>query len=86
MQVSSGAPHMLTSNQRGRGHEPVTVLGSVRFAVAVNIRRLLADPVKWFVSGRNAILRHLHSAALEDTQATALVSAAAKLDSPPLNR
>jgi hypothetical protein len=28
---------MLTSNQRGRGHEPVTVLGSMRSAVAVNM-------------------------------------------------
>ena len=27
MQVSSGRAHMLTSNQRGRGQEPVTVLG-----------------------------------------------------------
>ena len=27
MQVSSGLAHMLTSNQRGRGHEPVTVVG-----------------------------------------------------------
>ena len=30
MQVSSGFAHMLTSNQRGRGHEPVTVAGSMR--------------------------------------------------------
>src|SRR5918996_3848759 len=42
MHVSSGRPHMLTSNQRGRGQEPVTVLGSVRFAVAVNIGHPLA--------------------------------------------
>jgi hypothetical protein len=28
---------MLTSNQRGRGQEPVTVAGKSRFAVAVNI-------------------------------------------------
>ena len=28
---------MLTSNQRGRGNEPVTVLGRIRLAVAVNI-------------------------------------------------
>ena len=27
MQVSIGLAHMLTSNQRGRGQEPVTVLG-----------------------------------------------------------
>jgi len=33
---------MLTSNQRGRGHEPVTVLGSVRSAVAVNMGRVYA--------------------------------------------
>src|SRR6266496_2139697 len=37
MQVSSGRPHMLTSNQRGRGKEPVTVLGRMRSAVAVNM-------------------------------------------------
>ncbi len=37
MQVSSGLPHMLSSNQRGRGQEPVIVLGSMRFAVTVNI-------------------------------------------------
>jgi len=30
---------MLTSNQRGRGNDPVVVLGSTTFAVAVNIRR-----------------------------------------------
>jgi hypothetical protein len=28
---------MLTSNQRGRGQEPVTVLGRVRSLVAVNM-------------------------------------------------
>src|SRR5207247_6223856 len=32
-----GRPHMLTSNQRGRGQEPVTVLGSTRVVVAVNM-------------------------------------------------
>src|ERR1700722_2212226 len=37
MQVSSGRPHMLTSNQRGRGNEPVVVLGRIRSAVAGNI-------------------------------------------------
>src|SRR5664279_1809061 len=37
MQVSSGRPHMLTSNQRGRGNDPVTVLGRIRSAVAVNM-------------------------------------------------
>src|ERR1700730_11311452 len=37
MQVSSGRPSMLTSNQRGRGNEPVTVLGRIRSAVAVNM-------------------------------------------------
>ena len=30
--MSSGLPHMLVSNQRGRGHEPVTVLGSIEIA------------------------------------------------------
>jgi hypothetical protein len=37
MHVSSDGPHMLTSNQRGRGQDPVIVLGSMRFAVTVNI-------------------------------------------------
>src|SRR5665213_4438911 len=37
MQVSSGLPHMLTSNQRGRGNEPVVVLGRIRSFVAVNM-------------------------------------------------
>src|SRR6185312_15366285 len=37
MQVSSGRPHMLTSNQRGRGKEPVVVLGRIRSFVAVNM-------------------------------------------------
>src|SRR5260221_2168024 len=37
MQVSSGRPSMLTSNQRGRGNEPVTVLGRIRSAVTVNM-------------------------------------------------
>src|SRR5579859_4936421 len=37
MQVSSSRPHMLTSNQRGRGNDPVVVLGRIRSAVAVNI-------------------------------------------------
>src|SRR6185503_20903181 len=37
MQVSSGRPHMLTSNQRGRGKEPVVVLGRIRSLVAVNM-------------------------------------------------
>ena len=35
MHVSSGLAHMLTSNQRGLGHEPVTVAGSMRFFVTV---------------------------------------------------
>ena len=43
MQVSSGLPHMLTSNQRGRGQEPVTVLGRMRDEVAVNIGHPLDD-------------------------------------------
>ena len=37
MHSSNGFPHMLTLNQRGRGHEPVTVVGNIRLAVAVNI-------------------------------------------------
>src|SRR5271157_90981 len=37
MQVSSGRPHMLSSNQRGRGQEPVTVQGRILSAVIVNM-------------------------------------------------
>ena len=40
MHVSSGRPHIQTSNQRGRGKEPVVVVGSSRSAVAVNIGHL----------------------------------------------
>jgi hypothetical protein len=36
MHVSSGLAHMLMSNHRGRGHEPVTVLGRIRSLVTVN--------------------------------------------------
>ena len=36
--VSICFPHMLTSNHRGRGNEPVVVLGRIWLAVAVNIR------------------------------------------------
>src|SRR6185437_4126822 len=39
MQVSSGRPHMLVSNQRGRGKEPVVVEGRIRSFVAVNMSR-----------------------------------------------
>jgi hypothetical protein len=35
MQVSSGRPHVLTSNQRLRGKVPVVVLGRIGSAVAV---------------------------------------------------
>ena len=35
MAVSSGRPHMFIVYQRGRGHEPVTVAGSIRSFVAV---------------------------------------------------
>src|SRR6478735_1386197 len=34
--VSSGRPHMFSVYQRGRGHDPVTVAGSIRSFVAVN--------------------------------------------------
>jgi len=36
MHVSSGLPHMLMSNHRGRGQDPVTVLGSVKSFVMVS--------------------------------------------------
>src|SRR5579872_2954440 len=41
MHVSNGRPHMLTSNQRGRGNEPVIVDGSILSAVAVNIATII---------------------------------------------
>ena len=34
--VSSGLPHMFSVYQRGRGHDPVTVAGSIKSFVAVN--------------------------------------------------
>jgi hypothetical protein len=52
MQVSNGRPHILTSNQRGRGQDPVTVVGKSKFAVAVNIAFLLRG-----ADGRVAIPR-----------------------------
>ena len=36
MAVSRGRPHKFIVYQRGRGHEPVTVAGSIRSFVAVN--------------------------------------------------
>src|SRR5215470_9487929 len=56
MQVSSGRPHRLTSNQRGRGNEPVTVLGRIRSAVAVNMRFL--QPAFYFHAVRLERSRH----------------------------
>jgi hypothetical protein len=38
MQVSKGLPRMLTSNHRGRGQDPVTVLGSMKSWVTVDIQ------------------------------------------------
>src|ERR1039458_6123648 len=52
MQVSSGRPHILTSNQRGRGNDPVTVLGRIKLAVAVNMEFLLPGIVPEFAFGR----------------------------------
>jgi hypothetical protein len=37
MHVSSGLPHMHTSNHRGRGNDPVVVLGSIKSFVAVSM-------------------------------------------------
>src|SRR6184192_1290548 len=42
MHVSSGLPHVPTSNHRGRGQEPVTVLGKMTSFVSVNAMRPLA--------------------------------------------
>src|SRR5205823_3586148 len=46
--VSSGRPHMFIVYQRGRGHEPVTVAGSIKSFVAVKAMSLSfqsgADP------------------------------------------
>ena len=44
MQVSSGLPHMLTLNQRGRGKEPVVVLGRIKSFVTVNIAPASREP------------------------------------------
>src|SRR5215467_414947 len=41
MPVENGRPRRLTSNHDGRGHDPVTVVGSSRSFVAVSILRLL---------------------------------------------
>ena len=46
MQVSSGRPHMLTSYQRGRGKDPVVVLGRIKLAVAVNMASRLTQSWK----------------------------------------
>ena len=45
MQVSSGRAHMLVSNHRGRGQDPVTVLGNTRSFVMVNgiARRIILE-------------------------------------------
>src|SRR5438876_4834139 len=66
--VSSGRPHMFIVYQRGRGHEPVTVAGSIRSFVAVK-----AIPTLSFRSGR-AILRERRPRAreLEDLDAVAV--------------
>ena len=37
MHESKGRPHMLSSNQRGRGQEPVMVQGRMVLAVTVNM-------------------------------------------------
>src|SRR5437588_11490493 len=66
--LSSGRPHMFIVYQRGRGHEPVTVAGSIRSFVAVK-----AMPLS-FPSGR-AILRSLGrpgARELEDLDAVAV--------------
>jgi len=39
MHVSSDLPHMLVSNHRGRGQEPVTVLGRMTSFVTVKAMR-----------------------------------------------
>src|SRR5882762_3100322 len=61
MHVSSGRPSMLMSNQRGRGNEPVVVLGRIRSAVAVNIsassQKLQFDWVSNFVGFRFSVVQ-----------------------------
>src|SRR5882762_9575748 len=61
MHVSSGRPSMLMSNQRGRGNEPVVVLGRIRSAVAVNIgassQKLRLDWVCNFVGFRFSVVQ-----------------------------
>ena len=53
--VSSGRPHRPRSYQRGRGHEPVTVAGSIRSLVAVSIGRRLLVEIGWCVDPRSSV-------------------------------
>src|SRR5579859_268070 len=63
MQVSRGRPHMLTSYQRGRGKDPVVVLGKIKLAVAVNMGSSKAagrDP-KHCKSGSSQLMAQSHT-------------------------
>jgi hypothetical protein len=64
MQVSSGFAHMLTSNQRGRGHDPVTVLGSIKSLVTVNATGRSFGAAAYHRIPRPAICRPLEAAKL----------------------
>src|SRR6202008_1786334 len=57
MHVSSGRPSMLTSNHRGRGNEPVVVLGRIRSAGAVNKDSSLGRRISWGSGAEIAIFR-----------------------------
>src|SRR5262245_7729307 len=57
MQVSSGRPHMLTSNQRGLGHDPVTVLGRIRSLVTVNAIDNLVRSASFALTRRRFLFR-----------------------------
>ena len=47
MHVSNGFPHMLTSNQRGRGHDPVTVVGSGMYTTVAKVKLLVRELVPY---------------------------------------
>ena len=48
MHVSSGRAHMLVSNHRGRGQDPVTVLGRTKSLVTV---KAMADSIREAAAG-----------------------------------
>src|SRR3954469_12731122 len=73
MAVSSGRPHMFCVYQRGRGHDPVTVAGSIRSFVAVNaIVRLLSSRRRVAGSRAGLVLRAPGPCKLDDLDPVAV--------------